>query len=225
MERKNRAIASLGESWGHFIQHEFNKPYIAKIGREVNRLRKLTTVYPSKEAIFRAFKLTPFKDVRVVIVGQDPYYNGQADGLAFSTHQKVMPASLSNILKEIEDDLGIDVYDNPDLTRWAVQDVFLINTTLTVNKGQPGSHSRLGWNRFTGKVLKGLSLSPVPTVFMLWGSHARGLKHLIDPINHLILESSHPSPRSADKGFLGCRHFSKCNTFLTNNNLNPINWK
>lgn len=153
-----------------------------------------------------------------------PYYNGQADGLAFSSKKPAIPASLENIFTEIEQDLGITVKKSPDLTRWATQGVLLLNTILTVNAGQPNSHYQLGWARFTGRVLQALSLSPVPTVFILWGSEAKQMRLHIDEGNHLILEASHPSPRSADKGFFNCKHFSKTNDFLTSHNLKPIDW-
>jgi len=224
MESQRKALALLGQSWGEFLHREFTKDYMLHIGKSVAKARKLVTVYPDKDSVFRAFKLSPYRNTRVVIVGQDPYYNGQADGLAFSSQKEEIPASLENIFKEITGDLDIEVKQSPDLTRWAEQGVLLLNSHLTVNKGQPASHSRLGWDRFTGRAIKALGLCPVPTVFMLWGNHGKSLEHLIEPSNHLILKAAHQSPRSAYKGFFGCNHFSKCNTFLTNNNLKPINW-
>lgn len=225
MESLDRATNFLGSSWGALFHQEFTKQYMLQIGKAVANQRKLVTVYPEKDKVFRAFKETPFSKVKVVIVGQDPYYDGSADGLAFSSDQRGIPMSLVNIFAEIQSDLDIRVEHNADLTRWAEQGVFLLNSHLTVNKGQPSSHSGLGWDRFTGKVIKALSLTPVPTVFMLWGSHGKSLEHLIEPENHLILKAVHPSPRSANRGFFKCKHFSKCNEFLKSNNLKPINWR
>lgn len=225
MEGRDRAIRTLGEPWGEMLNKEFNKPYITSIGKRVAKIRKIAKVYPDKEDVFRAYKLTPYRNVRVVILGQDPYYSGQADGLAFSSKKKTIPASLKNIFLEIEEDCQIDVNQSPDLTRWAEQGVFLLNTTLTVTAGQPASHRGLGWARFTGRTLQALSLSPVPTVFMLWGTDAKQMRLHIEEENHLILESGHPSPRSAEKyGFFGCNHFTAANAFLKHHNLNPINW-
>jgi uracil-DNA glycosylase len=224
MERRDRAISTLGESWGELLYKEFSKPYIAGIGKAVARLRKVIKVYPAKEDVFRAYKLTPYRDIRVCIVGQDPYYKGQADGLAFSSKKKAIPASLHSIFTEIKEDCKVPVKANPDLTRWATQGVFLLNMTLTVTANQPNSHRGMGWSRFTGRTLEALSLSPVPTVFMLWGSEAKQMRLHINEENHLVLEASHPSPRSAEKGFFGCRHFSKADEFLKKHNLNTIDW-
>lgn len=225
MEGRDRAISALGESWGELLSKEFNKPYLLHIGKKVAKVRKITRVYPEKQDVFRAYNLTPYRQVRVVIVGQDPYYKGQADGLAFSSKKKAIPASLQSIFKEIKEDCKVPVKASPDLTRWATQGVFLLNTTLTVSAGQPNSHRGLGWAKFTGKTLQAISLSPVPTVFMLWGSDAKQMRLHIDEENHLILEAGHPSPRSAEKyGFFGCEHFSTANAFLKHHNLNPIDW-
>lgn len=225
MEGRDRAIRALGKSWGELLVHEFTKPYVTHIGRKVAKLRKLTTVYPDKQDVFRAYQLTPYRQVRVVIVGQDPYVSGQADGLAFSSKKDVVPASLQNIFQQIEEDCQITVNRSPDLSRWATQGVFLINTTLTVTAKQPASHRGLGWARFTGKTLQAISASPVPTVFMLWGRDAQQMRLHIDEESHLILECGHPSPRSADKyGFFGCDHFSAANAFLKHHNLNTIDW-
>lgn len=223
---KRRAKELLGDSWAEFLWHEFKKSYLQKMNRIVKKDRKLLRVYPDKEDVFRAFRVTPFTNVRVVIVGQDPYHNGMADGLAFSSRGDIVPRSLQNIFKEIQSDLDIEVESsNPDLTRWAVQGVFLINTSLTVRKGNAGSHSGLGWETFVGRAIKVASLAPTPTVFMLWGNHAQNFRQHIEETNHLVLEAYHPSPLSASRGFFGCEHFSQCNNFLTDNNLNPINWK
>lgn len=224
MERRDRAIRALGESWGEILQKEFSKSHFLSLGKRVAKLRKLTKVYPERQDVFRAYKLTPYEDVRVVIVGQDPYYNGMADGLAFSSKGDKIPASLKSIFAEIEEDCKIDVTPSPDLTRWAKQGVFLINTTLTVSAGQPNSHRNLGWARFTGRTLQAISLSPVPTVFLLWGSEAQQMRLHIDEESHLILEAGHPSPKVAHKGFFGCQHFTGANAFLKHYNLNQIDW-
>lgn len=224
MEARDRAIRALGESWGEMLVKEFAKPYLTHIGRKVAKVRKMMKVYPDKKDVFRVYKLTPYRHVKVVIVGQDPYYNGQADGLAFSSKEKKIPASLQSIFSEIKEDCKVPVKNSPDLTRWAEQGVFLLNTTLTVSAGQPASHRGLGWARFTGKTLEAISASPVPTVFMLWGNDAKQMRLHIDEENHLVLEAGHPSPKVAHKGFFGCGHFSGANAFLQHHNLKPINW-
>lgn len=197
------------------------------VSKLVRQQRKVATIYPKSEDVFRAFKLAPYTSVRVVIVGQDPYHNGHADGLAFSSRDTSIPASLKVIFKEIEKDLGVQVQKSPDLTRWAQQGVFLINSSLTVRAGDAGSHSGLGWEKFVGKAINYLSLSPTPTVFMLWGSKAKSFKKYIEEQNHLILEAYHPASElysGGSSGFYGCKHFSKSNNFLKNNNLKTINW-
>lgn len=225
---KQQAQKLLGESWADWLHQEFNKKYMQKVMQYVAKRQQITTVYPDKDRIFRAYRQTPFDEVRVVIVGQDPYYNGLADGLAFSTDKDTVPASLLNIFKEVESSTGImPDHNNPDLSRWATQGVFLINTALTVDKGDPGSHSNIGWEKFVGRSLWATSLAPVPTVYFLWGSHAKGYRRWIENADdhHLILEAYHPSPLSATRGFFGCDHFQKANEFLTNNNLKPIDWR
>jgi len=210
----------LGESWGVLLEDEFTKQYMRKLAGILRQERKTFVVYPSSENVFKAYELTPYDQVRVVILGQDPYYKpDQAHGLAFSVPQSMekTPPSLDNIFREIEDDLGDDafrVYHSSDLTRWAKQGVFLLNVCLTVRQGRSSSHMNLGWENFTVKTIKYLNASPSPIVFMLWGNFAKGFKEHIDEEHHLVLEASHPSPRSADKGFFGCGHFSKTNQFL-----------
>lgn len=218
-----RAQRLLGESWAEMLGEEFDKTYFKNLGKLVANHRKKVKVYPDRQNVFKAFRLTPFNKVRVVIVGQDPYHNGHAHGLSFSTHKNYCPQSLKNIFKEIQNDMGYPV-GSPNLERWAKQGVFLLNTVLTVVEGQPNSHKGIGWEEFTGKALNLLSHSPVPTVFMLWGKRAQKLKTLIHPDNHLILEAPHPSPFSVHEGFFGCKHFSQCNDFLKSHNLKPIDW-
>lgn len=226
--RQHPVIRRIGESWAEFLAPEFKKTYMRNVGKIVANQRKLTTVYPEKDMVFRAYKTTPYTSVRVVIIGQDPYHNGHADGLAFSSVKDSVPVSLRYIFQEIARDLGYQPDPNPDLTRWATQGVLLLNTALTVRIGEAGSHKNIGWERFTARTLKAVSLSPVPTVFLLWGSHAKGFKPHIDPDNHLILEAAHPASeayKDGNAGFLGCGHFSKTNNFLIQNKLKPIQWK
>lgn len=184
-------------------------------------------VYPAPENLFKAFWLTPFSKVKVVILGQDPYHNpGQAHGLSFSVPNNIpLPPSLQNIYKEIEKDLGVKKdFHVGNLENWAEQGVFLLNAILTVTAHQPASHRNHGWEEFTDTVIKKLSQEKENLVFMLWGNYARSKKKLINQTKHLILESPHPSPLSAYAGFFGCRHFSQCNDYLKIKNIKPITW-
>ena len=184
------------------------------------------TVFPPKDKVFNALNLVPCKDVKVVIVGQDPYHTfGQADGLAFSCHNGTPQPSLKNIFKEIIADLNIQMSASTDLTPWAKQGVMLLNTSLTVIEHMPASHSNKLWHKFTTEIIKILNEQNQPIVFMLWGNHAKQFLPILNNPNHLILSSAHPSPFSAYNGFFGCKHFSKCNDFLTSKNLTPINWQ
>lgn len=187
-----------------------------------------TTVFPPKEHIFEALKLTSFENTKVVIVGQDPYHGvGEAHGLSFSVRKGVrVPPSLQNIYKEIHDDLGIDEPKNVgDLTKWAKQGVLLLNAVLTVEKDKAGSHSNLGWEFFTDNIIKKLNEKETPVVFILWGSFARSKKFYIKNPNHFIVESTHPSPFSAYNGFFGSKPFSKTNDFLKSKGIDPIDWQ
>lgn len=184
------------------------------------------TVFPPKDKVFNALNLVPCKDVKVVIVGQDPYHTfGQADGLAFSCHNGTPQPSLKNIFKEISADLNIQMSTSTDLTPWAKQGVMLLNTSLTVIEHMPASHNNKLWHKFTTEIIKILNEQNQPIVFMLWGNHAKQFLPILNNPNHLILSSAHPSPFSAYNGFFGCKHFSKCNDFLTSKNLTPINWQ
>ena len=219
----------LSDSWYEMLRDEIKKKYFRKIPAILKKERNKYNIFPKSEDVFKAYRLTPFTDVRVVILGQDPYYNKhEANGLAFSVDESVgkTPPSLRNIFNEIERDLGfMNLEWSTDLTPWAKQGVFLLNRTLTVREGQPGSHEDIGWKRFTKHTIKQLNKSPVPIVFMLWGADARLASRHIDREHHLVLNASHPSPRSAYISFNGCGHFSRCNNFLEQHNLNPINWK
>ncbi len=184
-------------------------------------------IYPPKEAIFNAFKLIPYSDYKVVIIGQDPYHAaGQANGLAFSVQpdQKI-PPSLRNIFKELKEDLLLNIPTHGDLSVWAKQGVLLMNSVLTVEEAKPGSHQKKGWEQFTDNVILNLSDDLNGLVFMLLGNYAKSKKNLIDPKKHLILEANHPSPLSANRGFFGCKHFSKANAYLIAQGKDPINWE
>lgn len=215
--------------WNIFQEEEKQKQYysqlITKIKKDVDSGK---IIYPKSEDIFNSFLYTPFNKVKVVILGQDPYHQpNQAMGLSFSVNKGIkIPPSLRNIFKEIEDDLQITCdKENGDLTRWARQGVFLLNTTLTVRQGEPNSHQNYGWKFFTANALSLLNKDDRPKVFILWGNNARKLKFIFSNPKHLILESVHPSPLSASRGFFGCKHFSQTNNFLVNNNYEPIDWR
>ena len=184
------------------------------------------TVYPANENIFRATELTPIDTVKVVILGQDPYHGeGQAHGLAFSVQKGMrVPPSLKNIYKELQSDIGMTPPEHGFLEGWAKQGVLLLNTTLTVEAGQAASHAGQGWEEFTDSIIKQVNVCNHPVVFMLWGSHAQKKANMIDRDKHLILTAPHPSPLSAHRGFLGCRHFSKANEFLKQNGQKEIDW-
>ena len=217
----------IEESWKQALQSEFDKPYFAGLVRSLHEEKaRGEVIYPPGSQIFRAFELTPVPDVKVVILGQDPYHNpGQAMGLSFSVPDGVpAPPSLVNIFKEISSDLGIRMSGSPNLEPWARQGVLLLNSILTVRAGQAASHRSLGWETFTDAVIKYLSDNCDGIVFMLWGNFARTKATLIDPAKHLILEAAHPSPL-ARGAFFGCKHFSKANNFLTFKGKTPIEWQ
>jgi len=202
--------------------------YHQKLLQKIDRRRKKKTIYPSPDRVFCALELTSFPDVKVVILGQDPYHGeGQAHGLAFSVPADVYPPpSLKNIFREIQADVyrGESRESSPDLTRWALQGVLLLNAVLTVEEGKPGSHQGLGWKELTDQIIETLSASRENLVFMLWGAHARSKRACIDPSRHLVLEAGHPSPLSAHRGFFGCRHFSRTNQYLEKRGIEPIQW-
>lgn len=212
-------------SWKKALKEEFQKEYFVKLMSFVNSQYSSSMIYPPFEYIFRAFEECTFENVKVVILGQDPYHTpGVADGLAFSSRSDKVPPSLQNIFKEISAEFNIPVGTNPDLTRWATQGVLLLNSTLTVQSGIPASHKSKGWEIFSDAVIKTLSDKKSNMVFLLWGNLARSKKALIDSSKHLILESPHPSPFSAYTGFFGNNHFKKCNEFLKAKSLSEINW-
>ncbi len=216
----------LNNSWDEKLESEFSKDYFEDIRKFLRKEYGEYRVYPPMKEILSAFEYTPYEKVRVVILGQDPYHGyGQANGLCFSVRKGVKcPPSLVNIYKALEYDLGIPVSDCGDLTGWAKEGVLLLNTVLTVREGCPQSHSKIGWERFTDAVIRMISDSPYPTVFMLWGNPAKAKEKLIDTQKHLVLKSVDPSPLSFYNGFLECRHFSKANEFLKAHGRGEIDW-
>lgn len=217
----------INDSWAERLGNEFAQPYFSQLTDFVRHEYATTTCYPPGRLIFNAFNLCPFDSVKVVIIGQDPYHEaGQAMGLSFSVPDGVaMPPSLQNIFKEIQGDLGIGVPQSGNLTRWAEQGVLLLNATLTVRAHQAGSHQRHGWERFTDAAISRLSEGRDHLVFILWGGYARSKALLIDRSRHLVLESVHPSPLSANRGgWFGNHHFSRCNEYLAGHGMGPINW-
>ena len=215
----------INKNWDIVLQDEVKKPYFKDLGIFVKNEYKTKICYPVYADIFNAFRYTDYNEVKVVILGQDPYHGEkEAHGLSFSVHNDVRrPPSLQNILKELENDLGIKREEN-DLTDWARQGVFLLNSIMSVIKDKPLSHKDKGWEIFTDAVISKLNEREVPLVFVLWGSYARSKKVLIKNPKHLILESVHPSPLSAHRGFFGSKPFSKINNFLDKNNIERINW-
>lgn len=214
------------KSWFSLLQDEFAKDYFKALQSFLGEEYSHKIVYPKEENIFNALNFVPPDKVKVVIIGQDPYHElGQAQGLSFSVPENFSyPPSLVNIFKEIEDDLHIKCLPSGDLTRWAKQGVLLLNTVLTVRKGQANSHKDKGWEKLTSKIIEILGKKKEPIVFMLWGSYAQSFQPLIES-QHLVLKAPHPSPLSAYRGFFGCKHFSKCNQFLQKNGQTPIDWK
>jgi uracil-DNA glycosylase len=212
------------ESWNKSLGYDWQSPAWSDIAAKVNSAYADTICYPPKSEVFRAFELCSLEDVKVVILGQDPYHGpAQANGLAFSVHagQKA-PPSLRNMLKEVWDDVGGMPW--VDLTRWAEQGVFLLNTVLTVEEKKPGSHSKFGWETFTDEVIRTISQHQPHVVFMLWGNYAQKKEILIDTSKHLVLKAPHPSPLSAYQGFFGCKHFSQANVFLEGKGLSSVKW-
>ncbi|MEA2702048.1 MAG: uracil-DNA glycosylase [Candidatus Parcubacteria bacterium] len=214
-------------SWKKALEEEFGKNYFKELTDFVKKEYAERKVYPAPKNIFRAFELTPFDEVKVVILGQDPYHGpGQAIGLSFAVNEGVrLPPSLQNIFKELEDDLGESIKDSGgDLSRWAKQGVLLLNATLTVRAGAAGSHQGKGWELFTDAAIKALSDQREHLVFILWGNYARQKGAVIDRSKHLVIESAHPSPFSAANGFFGSKPFSKANEYLKENGGKPVDW-
>ncbi|MBP7509434.1 MAG: uracil-DNA glycosylase [Prolixibacteraceae bacterium] len=216
----------IEQGWKEMLKDEFEKPYFIKLTEFVRSEYKTEQVFPPGKEIFNAFNLCPFDKVKVVIIGQDPYHShGQAHGLCFSVRDGVdFPPSLRNIFKEIESDLQISIPKSGDLSRWATQGVLLLNATLTVRAHQAGSHQNKGWETFTDEAIKVVSEKKDNIVFLLWGAYAQKKGEIINKNKHLVLESVHPSPLSAMRGFFGNHHFSEANKFLESKGLSPVNW-
>ncbi len=217
----------IEESWRYALEEAFSSESFSALKEFLTEEKKHYEIYPPGNKIFSAFNLTPLTAIRVVIIGQDPYHGaGQAQGLAFSVSDGVpIPPSLKNIFKEIENDLGFLPPKSGNLEKWARQGVFLLNATLTVRAGQPGSHQGKGWEEFTDQVIRTVSELRAGIVFLLWGKYAQQKEELIDTSKHFILKAAHPSPFSAHRGFFGCRHFSKTNEILKANGVEGIDWK
>lgn len=216
----------IAPSWKEKLKNQFEQPYFSHMIDFVKEEYRTQTVFPPGKEIFRAFDCADFKDVKVVIIGQDPYHGvGQANGLCFSVREGItIPPSLKNIFKEIEKDLGKPLAKSGDLERWANQGVLLLNATLTVRGSSPGSHQKKGWEEFTDAVIKIISEEKNNVVFLLWGAYAQKKGEIIDRAKHLVLMSAHPSPFSADRGFFGKKHFSKTNAYLKSKGLKEIDW-
>jgi uracil-DNA glycosylase len=217
----------IDPTWKSKLHDEFEKEYFLRLAEFVKEEYKLKTIYPPGSLIFNAFNLCPFRNVKAVIIGQDPYHGpGQAHGLCFSVREGIdFPPSLVNIFKEIESDIGIQKPTSGNLERWAAQGVLLLNATLTVRAHQAGSHQKRGWEQFTDSVISILNNEKQNIVFFLWGAYAQKKGEAIDRAKHLVLESVHPSPLSAPRGFFGNKHFSRCNEYLLAHGIVPINWQ
>ncbi len=223
----NPTSVHMEASWKKALHEEFEKSYFTELSAFVREEYLNKTIYPSPKDVFRAFDLCPFDQVKIVILGQDPYHGArQANGLSFAVHSDIpLPPSLRTIFKEIQSDLGITPEPNGDLSRWAKQGVLLLNATLTVQAQTPGSHQNKGWELFTDAIIKKLSAERTHLIFILWGAYAKNKGILIDRNKHLIIESAHPSPFSAHTGFLGSKPFSKANEYLARQGHPEIDWK
>lgn len=220
-------MVSIGNDWDAILADEFKKPYYLALRQFLKEEYSSRTIYPSMYDIFNAFRYTAYSDVKVVLLGQDPYHGaGQAHGLCFSVKDGVPPPpSLVNIFKELKNDVGCTVPQSGCLTKWAERGVMLLNSVLTVREGAAGSHRGKGWETFTDSVISRLNERREPIVFMLWGNYAKSKIPLITSERHLVLTAAHPSPLSATYGFFGCRHFSKANDFLVSNGMTPVDWQ
>lgn len=219
-------MVNIGNDWDNLLSNQWEMEYYQKLRKFLVNEYKTKTIYPNMHNIFNALKYTPYSDVKVVILGQDPYHGpNQAHGLSFSVQKGVkQPPSLKNIFQEIQNDLGITPPSHGELTYWAKQGVLLLNTVLTVREGSPNSHKNKGWENLTDHIIKLLNDSDKNIVFLLWGNNARQKAKLITNTNHKILETVHPSPLSAYGGFFGCKHFSKANDFLKSKGIKEIDW-
>lgn len=220
-------MVQLNNQWDDLLKDEFQKPYYQKLRAILAREYQTHTVYPDMYDIFNALRATDYKDVKAVILGQDPYHGpGQAHGLCFSVKPGVpAPPSLKNIFKELKDELDIPIPDTGYLMPWAKQGVLMLNTVLTVRAGEANSHKGLGWETLTDRVIELLNNREQPMVFFLWGANAKKKRELLTNPSHLVLSCAHPSPLSASQGFFGCGHFKACNDFLKKHNMTPIDWR
>lgn len=216
----------VGNKWDEILKEEYQKEYFKNIVLYINKAYKVRTIFPPKTHILRALSLTDYDNVKVVILGQDPYHGvGEANGLCFAVNNGIkLPPSLQNIYKELNSDLGIQITDTGDLTCWAKEGVLLLNSVLTVEKDKPASHKNLGWETFTDEIISKVNEKDTPVVFILWGNFAKTKKRLITNPKHLVIESSHPSPFSCHYGFFGSRPFSRTNEFLKKNNIKEIDF-
>lgn len=220
-------MGAIQNDWLEPLAPEFKKPYYAKLYKTIREEYSTRQIFPPADEIFTAFEMTPLSDVKVVIIGQDPYHgDGQAHGLCFSVKPDVeTPPSLVNMYKELNSDLGCYIPNNGYLIKWAKQGVLMLNTVLTVRAHQANSHRGIGWEEFTDAAIRILNEQDRPIVYLLWGKPAQMKKNMLNNPKHLILEAPHPSPLSAYRGFFGCQHFSKTNAFLKENGLTPIDWQ
>jgi uracil-DNA glycosylase len=218
-------LQNIHKSWQSHLQQEFKKPYFMELAKFLDSEKITHTIFPKEQDVFKAFDLTPFDTIKVVIIGQDPYHGlNQAHGLSFSVNKGIKtPPSLQNVFKELQADMRIPMPIHGNLTKWASQGVLLLNATLTVREGLPGSHQKKGWETFTDAVIKLISDEKEHVVFLLWGNYAKTKATLIDAGKHLILEAAHPSPL-ARGAFFGSKHFSQTNSYLISNHIKPINW-
>lgn len=217
----------IENEWLEYLKPEFSKPYYKDLFEFVKNEYATKVIYPPSGDIFSALDHTSIKDVKIVLLGQDPYHEeGQAHGMSFSVRPGIkIPPSLQNMYKELHEELGLYIPNNGYLEKWANQGVLLLNTCLTVRSGAANSHKGKGWEQFTDAIIKAVNEQDRPIVYMLWGKPAQMKKSMLNNPKHLILEAPHPSPLSAYRGFFGCKHFSKCNEFLVNNGLSPIDWQ
>ncbi len=220
-------MLKIDNNWFSILNEEIKKEYFQKIKKTLENEYKNYQVFPPKREIFRAFEMTDFDNIKVVILGQDPYHGKmQANGLAFSVNNGIkIPPSLLNIYKELKNELNLYIPNNGNLSKWAEQGVFLLNTTLTVRESQPNSHSEIGWSIFTDNIIKKISDEKENVVFLLWGNNAKSKEKLIDTSKHIIFSSVHPSPLSANRGFFGCNHFIETNKILKKLGKSEIDWQ
>lgn len=216
---------TLEPAWRTALKNTFEQPFFIDLKLFLIDEYEKNLVYPPKSELFAAFNKTPFNKVKVVILGQDPYHGvNQAHGLSFSVRSKKYPPSLRNIFKELKNDLGVDIPTSGDLSKWAEEGVLLLNTTLSVSANKPLSHQKKGWEKFTDVAISTLSNKREGIIFLLWGGHAQSKENLIDTQKHVVLKAPHPSPLSAYRGFIGCKHFSKTNKLLISKGKSPIDW-